>query len=121
MGVVGERRAAVKPIARLPVSLCTGLLACLPKFHTATRMPPDDTVQRARLLSIHTPACTPPGLPARRTARMRPVNSRLLTRHTGRVAACILFSIWMINVAALLLNRSMARIHCWSNAHGSNK
>ena len=49
MGVVGERRAAVKPMARLLVSLRTGLLACLPKFHTATRTPPDDTAQRARL------------------------------------------------------------------------
>ena len=71
MGVVGERQAALKPMARLPVSLRTGLLACLPKFHTATRMPLDD--------------------PARRTARMRPVNSRLLTRHTGRAAAHIFF------------------------------
>ena len=52
---------------------------------------------------------------------MRPVNSRLLARHTGRVATHMLFSIWMINAAALLLNQSMARIHCWSNAHGWNK
>ena len=68
---MGERRAAVKPMARLQVSLRTGLLACLPKFHTATR--------------------TPPRLPARWTARMRPINSRLLARQTGRVAARILF------------------------------
>jgi len=56
-------------------------------------------------------------MPARRTARMRPINSRLLTRHTGRVAARIFFGLLMIHSAALLLNRSMAR----SNAHGSNK
>ena len=71
--------------------------------------------------SIHTPTRTPPRLPVWRIDRMRPVNSRQLARHTGRAAARILFFIWMINDAALLLNRSMARIHCWSNAHGSNK
>ena len=90
MGVVGERRAAVKPMARLPVSLHTGLLACLPKFHTATRTPPDDTAQRAHLRQF-TPARTPPRLPARQTVRMRLVNSRLLARHTGRATARILF------------------------------
>ena len=91
VGVVGERRAAVKQMAHLPVSLRTGLLACLPKFHTATRTPPDDTVQRARLSSIHTPPRMPPSLPAWLTARLHPVNSRMLARHTGRVAAYILF------------------------------
>ena len=91
MGVVGERRAAVKPMARLPVSLRTGLLACLPKFHTATRTPPDDIAQRARLRQFTHLHARLPGLPARRTARMRPVNSCLLVRHTGRVVARILF------------------------------
>ena len=88
---MGERRAVVKPLARLPVSLRTGLLACLPSFHIATRTPPDDTVQRARLPSIHTPARTPPGLPVRRTGRMHLVKSCLLARHRGRVVARILF------------------------------
>ena len=82
MGVVGERRAAIKPMARHPVSLRTGLLACLPKFHTATRTPLDGIAQSARLRQF-TPARTPPRLPARQTARKRPVNSRLLTCHTA--------------------------------------
>ena len=90
MGVVGERQAAVKLMARLPVSLRTGLLACLPKFHIATRTPPDDTAQRARLRQF-THLHAPPRLPARWAARMRPINSRLLVRHTGRAAARILF------------------------------
>ena len=88
---MGARRAVVKGLAHLLVSLRSGLLACPPSFHTATRTPPGDTMQRTCHPSIHTPARTPPGLPARWTDRMRPVNSRLLARHMGRVAARILF------------------------------
>lgn len=51
----------------------------------------DDTAQRVRLSSIHTPARMPPGMPAWQTAHMRPVNSHLLSWHMGRVAARILF------------------------------
>ena len=92
MGQFGAMRAVDGgQRTRLPVSLRIGLLACLPSFHTTTRMPPDDAVQQARLPLIHTPARAPPGLRAQRTARMRPVNSRLLARYTGRVVARILF------------------------------
>ena len=121
VGVVGERRVVVKPMARLPVSLRTGLLACLPKFHTATRTPPDDTAQRARLRQItHLHARLPVCL---RGGQLACVPSTHACSHATRVARrhVYCFSIWMINAAALLLNRSMARIHCWSNAHGSNK
>jgi hypothetical protein len=77
----------------------TARMPRLPSVHEAARMSPDDTAQRTRLPSIHMPARTPPRLPAWWTARMRPVNSRLLTRHARRVAAPILF--FRINSAAL--------------------
>ena len=107
--------------ARLPVSLRTRLLACLPMFHIATHTPPNDTAQRARLhqfthLHARLPVCLRGGL-------LACVPSTHTCSHATRVARrhVYCFSIWMINAAALLLNRSMARIHCWSNAHGSNK
>ena len=116
-----ERWAVVKPMACLPVSLCTGLLACLPKFHTATRTPPDDTVQRARLPQFtHMHARLPVYLHGGLLACVPSTHACSHgTRGARRHVYC--FSIRMINGADLLLNRSMARIHCWSNAHGSNK
>ena len=104
-----------------PVSLRTGLLACLPKFHTATRTPLDDTTHRARLRQFtHLHACLPVCL---RGGLLACVPSTHTCSHATRVARrhVYSFSIWMINAAALLLNRSMARIHCWSNTHGLNK
>ena len=117
----GSEAGGGQRLSRLQVSLRGGLLAFLPSFHTATRTPPGDTAHRKRLPSIHTPAHTPPGLPARRTAACVPSThaSSHGTRVVWRHIYC--FYIWMINAAALLLNRSMARIHCWSNAHGSDK
>ena len=90
-------------------------------FHTATRTPPDDTAQRARprqFTHLHTrlPVCLCSGLLAFVPATHACLHG---TRVAWRHVYC--FSIWMTNVAALLLNRSMARIHCWSNAHGPNK
>ena len=91
------------------------------KFHKTTRTPPDDTVLRARLrqfthLHARLPVCLRGGL-------LACVLSTHACSHGTRVARrhIYCFSIWMSNAAALLLNRSMARIHCWSNAHGSNK
>ena len=98
-----------------------GLLACLPKFHTATRTPPDDTEHRARLRQFtHMHARL---LVCLRGGLLACVPSTHACSHATQVARqhVYCFSIWMINAAALLLNRSMARIHCWSNAHGSNK
>ena len=120
-GSCGREVGGGKPMTRLPVSLRTGLLACLPKIHTATRMPPDDTAQRARLgqfthLHARLPVCLRDGL-------LTCVPSTHACSHTTRVTRqhVYCFSIWMINAASLLLNRSMAHIHCWSNTHGSNK
>ena len=92
-----------------------------PSFHTATRTPPDDTAQLACLrqfthLHARLPICLRGGL-------LACVPSTHACSHGTRVTRqhVYCFSIWMINVAALLHNRSMARIHCWSNAHGLNK
>jgi len=87
----GSEAGGGQRLSCLSVSLGSGLLAYLPSFHTATRMPSSDTAQQKCLSSIRTPPCMPHGLPTRRSARMHPVNSRLLSRHTGRVAGRILF------------------------------
>ena len=61
----GSEAGCGQKLSCLPVSLRGGRLPFLPLFsHSYLHAS----------LSIHTPTCTPPGMPAWRTARMRPVN-----------------------------------------------